>query len=197
MTQSSDSTSADDLVRIWQQSLLPSTDPSQLARELGRMTVRRFDRAIGWRNFREYAGAVAALAFGGVQWAMGGDRIQVVLLVAGVGVSMGWLWWQHRRLEPLDPAADARAYQTAMLARLDQQIHLLSRLRYWYLLPLYLPAVRQAMVTWPSRPVGAVTLLAIVTMIFGGIGWLNERVAVGFLKGERTRIASLYEDEEG
>jgi hypothetical protein len=197
MTRSFESAGADDLVRLWQQSLLPSTDPNQLARELGRMTLRRFDRAIGWRNFREYAGAVAALAFGGLQWAFGGDRIQVILLVAGVGVSMGWLWWQHRRLEPLDPAADARAYQTAMLARLDQQIRLLSRVRYWYLLPLYLPAVRQTMVTWPSRPVGAVILLAIVTVIFAGIGWLNERVAVAFLKAERVRIESLYEDAEG
>jgi hypothetical protein len=195
MTQSSES--ADDLVRLWQQILLPSTDPQELARELGSMTLRRFDRAIGWRNFREYAGAVAALAFGGVQWAFGGDRIQVILLVAGVGVSMGWLWWQHRQLEPLDPAADGRAYQTAMLARLDQQIRLLSRVRYWYLLPLYLPAVRQTMVTWPSRPVGAVVLLAIVTVIFGGIGWLNERVAVAFLKAERVRIESLYEDSDG
>ena len=84
-----------------------------------------------------------------------------------------------------------------MLARLDQQIRLLSQVRYWYLLPLYLPTVRQAIGAWPSRPLGAATLLIAATVLFGAIGWLNERVAVGFLKAERARIACLYEDSEG
>jgi len=57
--------------------------------------------------------------------------------------------------------------------------------------------VRQAIGAWPSRPLGAATLLIAATVLFGAIGWLNERVAVGFLKAERSRIACLYEDSEG
>ena len=185
----------DDLVRLWQDTALPTPDPAQLARRVAGMAVRRFDRAVMRRNAREYAGSVLALLFAGRQWMIGGDHFQAGALVIAVVFVSGVLWWQHRRVRPLDPSANARTYQAALLARIDQQIRLLGTVRYWYLLPLYIPAVIQAVNGSSRHPIGAWVVLGIVTATFVFIAWLNERLGVAFLTQERARVMSLYEDE--
>ena len=117
--------------------------------------------------------------------------------MAAGGLFVGaYLWWQHRGLAPLDPAADARSYQAALLMRIEHQIRLLSRVRYWYLLPLYLPAFLTFAAIWPRSRITAVLSFVIVTTVFAAIGWLNERVAVPLLRKERARVESLYEEGE-
>lgn len=106
---------------------------------------------------------------------------------------MGYLWWQHRRITEPDATADARNYQSAMLARIDHQIQLLRTARYWYFLPLYVPALMTMVTTWQrGRHTAAILGWAIVSSIFIGLLWLNERVVVGFLWKERAKIGALY-----
>ena len=193
MTEHLDHDLPEDLVRLWQQTALPVLDPKDLARRVARMAVKRFDRSIFWRNFREYAGIAVVVVFFGWQWATGGDRVQAAVGIAGA-LFVGWyLWSRHRRLTRLDPSADARAYQAALLARIDDQVRLLSQVRYWYLLPLYLPGLWTVAQTWRASPVAAVVGWLVITGTFALIAWLNEKVAVDFLKKERARVESLYE----
>ena len=39
-------------------------------------------------------------------------------------------------------------------------------------------------------------MLVVVTALYAGLAYVNERLAVGRLKDERARVASLYEDPE-
>jgi hypothetical protein len=126
---------------------------------------------------------------------LGGDRVQ-----AAVGITSGlfvvsYLWWQHRRLTPLDPSADGRAYQAALLDRIDGQIRLLKNIRYWYLLPLYLPVAWTVAATWRRNPVAAVVGWALMTAVYILVAWLCERVAVRRLTFERDTVASLYTEQ--
>jgi 4-hydroxybenzoate polyprenyltransferase len=112
----------------------------------------------------------------------------------GVGFVLAYLWWRHRDLRPLDPSADARVYQAAMLARIDKQIRLLGSVRYWYLLPLYIPGLWVIKQTWKQDPIRAVLNLGIYTGVFAFVGWLNERWGVRRLQAQRAKIQGLYEE---
>jgi hypothetical protein len=186
----------DDLVRLWQDTRLPAPEPEKLARRVAAMALRRFDRVVAVRNLREYGSSVLVLVFAVWRWRAGGERLQALAMMVAVLIVSGALFWQHRRVTSPDPAADARAYQAALLARIDQQIRLLSTVRYWYLLPLYLPVLLQVVLAWPTHPVSAIVMLVVVTAIYVGLARLNERLAVGLLRQERARVASLYADDE-
>jgi hypothetical protein len=186
---------ADDLVRLWQESLLPAPDPERLTRPLARLALRRFDRIVSWRNAREYVAILAVVGFAVWRFVAGDDPLQTGALVGAVAFVAGYLWFQHRQRPRLDPSATARAYQAALLARIDQQIVLLGSVRYWYLLPLYVPVLFQAAHTWQANQrAAAVSILVVVTALYAGLAYVNERLAVGYLKDERARVASLYED---
>ena len=188
---------ADDLIRLWRESLLPSPDPERLANQLARLALRRFDRSVSWRNLREYAAALAVVGFGVWRFMAGDDRLQAGAIVCGAAFVAAYLWFQHRRLPCLDPTATARDYQAALLARVDRQIALLGGVRYWYLLPLYVPVLFQVAHTWQAHQrAAAVLVLVVVTALYAGLAYVNERLAVSYLKEERARVASLYEDRE-
>jgi len=188
---------ADDLVRLWRESLLPSPDPERLANQLARLTLRRFDRLISWRNVREYAAALAVVGFGVWRFLAGDDLLQTGAIIFCAAFVAGYLWFQHRRLPRLDPTATARDYQAALLARIDRQIALLGGVRYWYLLPLYVPVLIQVAHAWQAHQrAAAVLMMVVVTALYAGLAYVNERLAVNYLKEERARVASLYEDRE-
>jgi hypothetical protein len=184
------------LLRLWQETTIATPDSDRMARSVGRMALERFDRAIVHHDFREYAAFVLlAVVFSG-QAAMGGDRVQAAIGIASGVFVVSYLWWQHRRLTGLDPTADGRAYQAALLERIDGQLRLLKNIRYWYLLPLYLPVMWTVVVTWRRHPVGAVVGWALMTAVYVVIGWLCERMAVRRLTVEREAVASLYAESE-
>jgi hypothetical protein len=187
----------DDLVRLWQESLLPAPSPERLAGQVARLALRRFDGVVTWRNVREYVAAMSVVAFGVWRLFAGDDALQSGAIVAAAAFVTAYLWHQHRRLPRLDPAATARAYQEALLARIDHQISLLGSVRYWYLLPLYIPVLVQVAHTWQAgHHVTASFVLAVVTALYAGLGWVNERLAVGVLLAERARVARLYDAPE-
>jgi hypothetical protein len=182
----------EELMVYWQQTMGEAT-AGGAAHELA-ARVTRFDRTIFRRNSREYIAGLILLAWSGYN-AFHGSR-QALSLMAGVLFMMGYLWWSHRGMVALDPSADGRTYRNALLTRLDAQIRLLSRVRYWYLLPLYLPMVWQAVEHWPHSPWAAGLGLLVVTAFFVMVGWLNEVLAVKKLTQDRANVEQMFKETD-
>jgi hypothetical protein len=183
----------DELTLLWRQGASAEPVPEEIARLAGRASMRRFDRFIFWRNFGEYAAGLLGFVFLG--WLIvQGERLNGLIGFVCVGFVLGYLWWQHRDLKPLDPSADARVYQAAMLARIDNQIRLLGSFRYWGL-PTYVFLLWMGYAH--SEPLLAtVRDLVLLASLYVGVVWLNERSRWGVprLRTERARIQGLYED---
>jgi hypothetical protein len=182
----------EELMRYWQEYTTAGPDPAQLIKELS-AKVTRFDRTIFWRNFREYAAGLVVVVWAGY-YALKGHKPSMAM-VLGVGFVMTYLWWQHRKLRPLDPSANVNFYRKALVERFDDQIRLLSRVKYWYLLPMYLPIVWMSVERWPRYRWGAVISLVIVTAAYAFIGWLNEKCAVRYLQEARANVKAMFEEE--
>jgi hypothetical protein len=187
----------EDLARLWREhDAAPSAD--LVARTLMAQTWQ-FDQKIFWRNFREYAAGIVLLVVFAGQIALDrdGDRIGGIIGFMAVAFVMVYLWWRHRGLGPLDPTAPTTLYQAALLARLDDQIRLLRTVPYWYLVPLSLPGLWMTIVRWPVRPGLAAVSLAIQTIAFVFVGWLNVRVGVQHTRVARDRVAAMLPPSEG
>jgi hypothetical protein len=183
-----------DWVRMWQGRMACVEDPDRVARTI-MAQVWRFDQTLFWRNAREYAaGLVLLIVFLG-QLVIGDDRVGALVGIGCVGFVLGYLWWKHRGLHPLDPALDAMAYKAALLARVDDQIRLLRSLTYWYLLPLSLPSLWQAVRVWDKSPWAAVVSLAVVGALFVFLRWLNITAGVGALLAARANVESMLAEE--
>jgi hypothetical protein len=193
MTESRLSQDEEGLMHAWQQTAIGGTDPARLASEIA-AKVNRFDRMIRWRNLREYAGGTFLLISSGYGARHGSGP--AVLTMIGASFVMGYLWWTHRRLRPLDSSTDARSYQTAMLKRYEDQIRLLSGIKYWYLLPLYIPLVWGTAERWSRNPRGALIGLLLMTALFAFVGWLNESYAVRRLREARARTEQMFNQRE-
>ena len=187
-----------ELVRMWQEMSLPSGpfDESALARQLAER-VEKFDRRIYWRNFREYAAGVLTLAWFGWVASVSPERRPVMLLgIAAVLFVMTYLWRSSRGLSKLDPSADARSYQRVMLERYDLQIRLLRKVKYWYVLPLYLWMLA-VVVTLPSRlPGGRLGAFLVFTLFALFVAWLNESYGVKKLRQARIEAEALLRRTE-
>jgi hypothetical protein len=178
-----------ELMSCWQSTMNESPDPGPLARSI-KAHVASFDRKIFWRNFAEYAGCFALLVWNGYDL-LKGNRLAAVSIAAVLFV-MTYLWWKHRGLKELDPAMDAGSYKTALLKRFDDQIRLLSHVKYWYLGPLYVIVLVGAAKTWTRSRVAALLGMAIVLAAFAFVGWLNEVFAVRKLKETRAHFENLF-----
>jgi hypothetical protein len=171
-------------------------DPERVARRI-MAQVWRFDQTLFWRNAREYAAGIVLLVVFVGQLVMGDDRIGALVGIGSVAFVMGYLWWKHRGLQPLDPAADVIAYKSALLARFDDQIQLLRSVTNWYLLPLFLPTLWQALHVWKKSPLAAVVSLLVVSALFAFVRWLNVTAGVNALLAARANVESMSVGERG
>jgi hypothetical protein len=146
-----------------------------------------------WQNAVEYAAGAVVLIWS-VAEALNGSR-RAFMVIGGVLFVLGYMWWKQRALTPLDPSADARSYQAALLKRFDSELRLRSQVRSWYLLPLYPPMVWTAVVGWSRNPWGALTELALVTALFVVIAWFNEVRGVRKLKADRAHVEAMLHEE--
>jgi hypothetical protein len=177
--------------RLWQEQPAASVDAERMARTIMAQTWR-FDQKILWRNFREYAVGMVLLAVFMAQIALGEDRVGGAIGFACVGFVLAYLWWRHRGLQPLDPAANVTAYREALLRRFDDQIVLLRTVPYWYLLPLFLPGLWQAALAWPRAGWATLVPLGVMVLLYVFLGWLNVKVAVRGLRDARERMAAMF-----
>jgi hypothetical protein len=180
----------DELTRLWRQDPSMAAGAERAARDV-MARAWRFDQQILWRNFREYAvGLVLMVVFAG-QIALDNDRIGGVIGLVCVGFVITYLWWRHRRLEPLDPAADLAEYRRALLQRFDDQIRLLRSVPYWYLLPLFLPGLWVAVSQFHRAGWAVLAPLGVLVAIYVFLGWLNVKVAVGTVRAARDEISAM------
>ena len=187
-----------ELMKMWQESVLPApTGTGQIdARQLAMTIAKRvetFDRKIFWRNMREYVAGGALIA-----WWLLRFPSQRYLSVAGiVAVSFVriYLWRSQRKKQPLDPSADVRSYQTALLERYDRQIEFLRRVKYWYVAPLY-AWMLLVLFTVPSTNVRRLPYFLGFTAFSAFVIWLNEGYAVRKLRRARHDAESLMDGKE-
>jgi hypothetical protein len=181
----------DEWMRLWQADMTGLPDPERQARLL-LTQAWRFDQKVFWRNVREYAaGLIVMVIFAGLL-IVGIERRTAAIGLLCVGFVLVYLWWTHRRLGPLDPAADIAIYRAALLKRYDDQIRLLRTMPYWYLAPLLVPMLSIAASTWPRSRGTALVLVTVVLAVYIFIGWLNVRLGVGVLRSARANIESMF-----
>ena len=195
----------DELILLWQQGMAAEPDPAEIARLAGRASMKRFDRIISRRNFREYAGGAALLILFAWNFFRGDDRTLQVMAFITIVVYVAIIWWYSRGRASLDPSSNARAYQAAMLLRIDRQIRLLSKVR-WFGIPVALlnawlifnapwrllhDATATRLIFVIATLAGSV---AVQAAIFIWIVWLNERSRWGipWLREARSRMERLY-----
>ena len=182
-----------ELMKMWQETTFPG-DNGQLAKKIAER-IGRFDRTIFWRNLREYAaGAVLLVYFSWqtIRPAASGFPILPVTGLAVVSFVLIYLWRSQRKNPPLDPAADAVSYQTALLARYDRQIKLLATVKYWYVLPIYLWLLLNLALVPALSLSGRVTAFLLVSAFAAFVAWLNEGFAVRKLRAKRADAEALF-----
>jgi hypothetical protein len=184
----------DEWMQLWQTHTAGSPDPERQARMM-LTQVWRFDQKIFWRNFREYAAGLILMVIFAGQVMLGKEGRTGAIGFVCVGFVMVYLWWTHRQLGPLDPTADIATYRAALLKRYDDQIRLLRTMPYWYLVPLFVPALSVAASTWQRSRGLTWVFIAVVAAAYVFIGWLNVRVGVGVLRSARAKIASMFPQE--
>jgi hypothetical protein len=185
----------DELQRLWQQDPSAEGDAERAAREV-MARVWRFDQQILWRNFREYAAGLILMVVFAAQIVLNHDRIGGAIGLACVGFVMMFLWWKHRHLQALDPAADLSVYRRALIQRFDDQIRLLRSVPYWYLLPLFGPGLWNAISQWDRVGLMVLAPLVVLTAVYGFIGWLNVKITVPRLRAARDHIAVMAAEGE-
>ena len=188
--------------QMWQESspAVPG-DAAQLTRTIA-MTVQKFDRRILLRNLREYAAGAVVMGF--FLWyvidpAKAIDPVKRLLAAAGMVTAvfmMIRLWLGQRGTPPLDPAADVRSYQAALLDRYDRQIRLLLRARWRYVFPAYLWMVLVNVIGPGQSPLRRVGGFLASTAFSGFVVWFIENYQVPRLRIARKHAESLLHGPE-
>jgi hypothetical protein len=193
----------EELIHLWQKAALRAPDPEEIAQWVGRMAVRRVDRFSAMVNF--VTGAFGLAGFTLLGWAAyEGTHLDVSLLgFLCVGPVLAYVWWVQRGLPALDPAANSRSYQSAILARLDRQIRLARTARYWALpifaWVLYVFLWDSAKPLWfldvKELSVDTAQYLALSVFAYVAGVWGSEHSAWGAsgLSAKRAMILVLYE----
>lgn len=184
-----------DLMSMWQKTVLPGRmDEAHIMQEIARR-MQRFDRVIWWRNLREYAAGAVLIAYFCWRSLYPASRLLALAGIVAVAFVLIYLWRNHRQTPPLDPSADGKSYQAALLSRYDTQIRLLRRVKYWYVLPLYLWMLLVIAMTSPSNAIGRRIGGGIFVTVFSlFVIWLNEGYAVKKLIEKRKKAEALLEE---
>jgi len=189
----------DELEQLWQTQPVEADMKGEEMRQIILRKTEKFERTIWWRNTREVAAsAVAAIVFAYLTWkqANGLARLGSAIITC----SMVWIIYYFRRhgSGPADPAPDqsAAAFQSALISKIDHQIRLLSNVKLWYLLPMYVGlmifsagGIRDhafaGTLSWRD-----VTGPVLYTGFFSFVWWLNEVYAVRKLERWKTKLAA-------
>ncbi len=162
--------------------------------------MRHFDRIIAVRNLLEcLAGGVVVVFFGwfGVRTHDALMRTGALVVAAGAAWVIYYVIRYGKAPVSADPSQSTLGYTGALIEHYDHQIRLLRSVKYWYLLPMYvglliisaglfLQRTKTGNLGW--RDLG---VPAFYTAVFAAVWWLNEVVAVGRLRKERTRLLTM------
>jgi hypothetical protein len=189
----------DELQRLWTSDPSPrlSKEEKERIMQQAEAKLEKFDRRLQGRQYREILGAVLVAALFGVQYA---NATAVFAKVGCAVIIAGALWIVYYLLRhglgPASPypGASLEEYKAGVVSKYNHQIRLLSRVKYWYVLPLYVGIV---LVTvggierngWVARPFHWYYLAA-VTVLCAVVVWLNEVWTVKRLRKERDELSA-------
>jgi len=188
------------LCRLWQSdSGNGAVDARDLLRELERRS-HSFDRMIRRRDVREITGGLALMVvYGWMAWHAGTLLYRISdIWLAACGV---WFVFYLRRdskrsLAPV-PDQNLAIYRQSLIERYDGQIRLARSVKYWFLLPLWLGLLLQAVAALGDRngvfKFSMIMLVATVGNVF--VWWLNEGPGVRYLERKRRELAALIGEE--
>lgn len=191
----------DALKQLWKGQPLedrPALPDQAILAALGKR-MKRFDRTILWRDFREVAACLFIVVFFGWELiAMKSSRLtqigSVVLIVSSVFIA--WkLIQSKRRLPKAEPNGPIFEVVKIELQKVENQISLLRSVAWWYLLPLFIGVMLNA---WGGGAgiVFKLTYSAEVIALYTFIYWLNQRaVAKSLLPLKRELQSSLTTQE--
>lgn len=193
---SSDDLSFDDnfrqeLIQMWQdETYSKPADPGHVTRQFA-LSLKKLDGRILGRNIVEYGAAVIVIVRSLFEISSGERLLFVPLTSIAVAIFIGtYIWRRHRASKRPDPTADASAYRTALLDRLDGQLHLIRGVRYWYVLPcwIFFLAVLTSGVLkgLPFLPLLGEFFFASALCVV--VIWLNEKYGARRLAAERERV---------
>ncbi len=155
----------------------------------------RFNRQIRQRDLLEtLAGVIVIAAFSYFAWAVPFiiARIGAIIVVCGCVIVIARLYMTRTR-RPSSPGASAREFCAVELKRLDDQIHLLSTVGWWYIAPLLGGATLFVLGGEGSTGVRTATLaLNLGLGLF--IYWLNRRAVRRDLQPMRDDLARILQD---
>jgi hypothetical protein len=194
----------DELQRLW-----GSENSPALTKKEREMTVERaqqkletLDRSLRGREYREVLPAIVVAALYGAYFVMSSTLLAKLSAVVMVAVCL-WIVAYVLRYGrgPDAPRADEPLdeYRAGVAAKYDHQIRLLSNVKYWYVLPMWLGFVLYTLGLvekhgWTPRPFDW-WILGGATAICGFTVWLNEVWGVRRLRKERDEITRMLQGE--
>jgi hypothetical protein len=192
----------DELQKLWSSEkprTLSTEEKEMLFRQAGEK-LAKLDRMLQGRQYREILAAVLVAAMFGAQFAAASGlfaKLGSAVIIAGC-VWVTYYLLRHGR-GPQNPYSGAplEEYRAGVVAKFDHQIRLLSRVKYWYVLPFYLGIVLLGLGDaerngWTMRPFDWYVLGG-ATAFCAFVVWLNEVWGVKRLRKERDVITAMLE----
>jgi hypothetical protein len=169
--------------------------------------TRSFDRRIAVRNAIEAAAsALVFCIFGFFAWKAPSVIIRVGMAI--VALSAVWIAFYILRFgagpKQVDAGMALSRYSELLLENYEQQIRLLRRVKYWYLLPPYVGIVIGNIGVWMQLTAEGQPLtirlaslmgLPFVTAVFVGVWILNERYGVRHLERLKIELTAVTREE--
>jgi hypothetical protein len=188
--------------KAWQahQADIPDVSPVELGRR-----VERLEQSVRRRNDLEIGAAVVVIVVfsyfattAGTTWSV---VMNIEVALSALFISL-WLILRGRNIAPPDPGAPTTEFVAHQRRQLERQIKLLSRVRYYYVLPIavgVLGLLGERIVLQSGNPtalaisVGSLVLAAAFLLF---VVWLNEKRAVAKLQRELEELPTVSETEE-
>ncbi len=196
----------DELQKLWtaETPARLTNEERDMTMETAQRTVAALDRRLRWREYREILPAILVSAMFGAAFANSDTMLAkggALTIIAGCAWIVYYMLRHGRGPENPSPAMPLSEYRAGIAAKFDHQIGLLRRVKYWYVLPLYLGMVLFTASDierndWVVRPF-VWRFLGGATAFCGFTIWLNEVWAVRRLRQERDGILAMFEDDEG
>jgi len=197
-------TTQDNLRNLWHAG--PESGPGKGEQEMLALVMektRAFDRRIAVRNTIEVAASFLVFCmFGFFAWKA--PNLTTRIGMAIVALSGVWISYYILRFgsgpKPLDPGMELSRYSDLLRENYDQQIQLLRRVKYWYLLPPYVGIVIGNLGVWlqlrtEGKPLAiqlaSLVSLPFVTLVFAAVWILNEKYGVERLKRLKQELTAV------
>jgi hypothetical protein len=188
----------DELKKLWREQ--PLVLPPELTGTAGLATLRkrmkRFDRILWWRDFREVAACVVIVVWFGSDYSKYPQplaRLGCALTILAVVFIGCRLLWSKRRAGREVPGASVMDSLRVELRKVETQIHLLRSVLWWYILP----SLGGAGVCFFGVRRHASDRLVII-VVFGLVGafvyWLNQRAVRQYLVPLKNELETLLGD---